>query len=167
MNISVTIRNAASSLVWTDARIDATQRTSSRNGVRRCTSAASSSRPASGSSGYSTTGRLSSEDCTLWDRSFVLVHRRPPPYIQTDRFRAFPVRTPPRILIVDDNPTNVKVLQTRLVADGYEVVTAGDGEEGLVVARRDTPDLILLDVMMPRLDGLSLIHISEPTRQAE
>jgi len=66
------------------------------------------------------------------------------------------VRTPPRILIVDDNPTNVKVLQTRLVADGYEVVTAGDGEEGLAAARRDTPDLILLDVMMPKLDGFEV-----------
>lgn len=66
------------------------------------------------------------------------------------------MRTPPRILIVDDNPTNVKVLQTRLVADGYEVVTAGDGEEGLAAARRDTPDLILLDVMMPKLDGFEV-----------
>jgi adenylate cyclase len=74
---------------------------------------------------------------------------RPPP-------KHFPVRTLPRILIVDDNPTNVKVLQTRLVADGYEVVTAGDGEEGLAVARRDKPDLILLDVMMPKLDGFEV-----------
>jgi class 3 adenylate cyclase len=66
------------------------------------------------------------------------------------------VRTPPRILIVDDNPTNVKVIQTRLVAEGYDVVTAADGEEGLAAARRDTPDLILLDVMMPKLDGLEV-----------
>jgi class 3 adenylate cyclase len=66
------------------------------------------------------------------------------------------VRTPPRILIVDDNPTNVKVLQTRLAADGYEVVTASDGEEGLAIARRDLPDLILLDIMMPKLDGIEV-----------
>jgi class 3 adenylate cyclase len=66
------------------------------------------------------------------------------------------VRNPPRILIVDDNPTNVKVLQTRLAADGYEVITAGDGDEGLAAARRDTPDLILLDVMMPKLDGFEV-----------
>ena len=66
------------------------------------------------------------------------------------------MRTPPRILIVDDNPTNVKVIQTRLVAEGYDVVTAADGEEGLAAARRDTPDLILLDVMMPKLDGLEV-----------
>ena len=45
------------------------------------------------------------------------------------------MRTPPRILIVDDNPTNVKILATRLAAEGYEIVTAADGEEGLAVAR--------------------------------
>jgi DNA-binding response OmpR family regulator len=66
------------------------------------------------------------------------------------------MRTPPRILIVDDNPTNVKVLATRLGAEGYEIVTASDGEEGLAAARRDTPDLILLDVMMPKLDGFEV-----------
>ncbi len=66
------------------------------------------------------------------------------------------MRTPPRILIVDDNPTNVKVLQTRLAAEGYEVVTAADGEEGLAAARQHTPDLILLDVMMPKLDGFEV-----------
>lgn len=66
------------------------------------------------------------------------------------------MRATPRILIVDDNPTNVKVLQTRLAAEGYEVVTAADGEEGLAVARRDKPDLILLDVMMPKLDGFEV-----------
>ncbi|HYL18266.1 MAG TPA: response regulator [Burkholderiales bacterium] len=66
------------------------------------------------------------------------------------------MRNPPRILIVDDNATNVKILQTRLAADGYEIVSAGDGEEGLAAARRDTPDLILLDVMMPKLDGFEV-----------
>ena len=66
------------------------------------------------------------------------------------------MRTPPRILIVDDNPTNVKVLRTRLAADGYDVVTAADGEEGLAAARQLAPDLILLDVMMPKLDGLEV-----------
>jgi len=66
------------------------------------------------------------------------------------------MRTPPRILIVDDNQANVKMLQTRLVADGYDVVTAADGEEGLAVARQELPDLILLDVMMPKVDGLEV-----------
>ncbi len=66
------------------------------------------------------------------------------------------MRTPPRILIVDDNPTNVKVLQTRLAAEGYEIITAADGEEGLSAAKRETPDLILLDIMMPKLDGVEV-----------
>ena len=66
------------------------------------------------------------------------------------------MRTPPRILIVDDNATNVKVLQTRLAVEGYEIITAADGEEGLAAARQHTPDLILLDVMMPKLDGFEV-----------
>ena len=57
---------------------------------------------------------------------------------------------------IDDNPTNVKVLQTRLRADGYEVVTASDGEEGLAAAREQTPDLILLDVVMPEINGFDV-----------
>ena len=63
------------------------------------------------------------------------------------------MRTPARILIVDDNLTNVKVLQTRLAAEGYEIVTAADGEEGLAAARQHTPDLILLDVKLIEEDG--------------
>ena len=66
------------------------------------------------------------------------------------------MRTPPRILVADDNPMNVDILQTRLVAHGYEVLTARDGEEALAVARAERPDLILLDVMMPRRDGLDV-----------
>src|SRR5215475_598020 len=66
------------------------------------------------------------------------------------------MRTPARILIVDDNPTNVKVLQTRLAAEGYEIVTAADGEEGLAAAKEHLPDLILLDVMMPKLGGFEV-----------
>jgi CheY-like chemotaxis protein len=69
------------------------------------------------------------------------------------------VRTPPRILVVDDNPTNVKILQTRLANAGYDLVTAGDGEEALVTARESAPDLILLDVMMPKLDGFELCRL--------
>jgi class 3 adenylate cyclase len=63
------------------------------------------------------------------------------------------LRTPPRILVVDDNLTSVKILKSRLGAEGYEVVTAADGEEALAAARAETPDLILLDVIMPKIDG--------------
>jgi CheY-like chemotaxis protein len=68
------------------------------------------------------------------------------------------VRTPPRILIVDDNATNVKILQARLGSEGYEVVSAADGEEGLAAARTLAPDLILLDLMMPEMDGFEFIE---------
>jgi class 3 adenylate cyclase len=66
------------------------------------------------------------------------------------------VRTPPRILIVDDTPANVHILKARLAANGYDIVTATDGEEALAVVREAQPDLILLDVMMPKLDGFEV-----------
>jgi class 3 adenylate cyclase/CheY-like chemotaxis protein len=59
--------------------------------------------------------------------------------------------------VVDDNPTNLEVLRVRLNAQGYEVVTAVDGEDALNRVREVEPDLILLDVMMPKLDGISVV----------
>jgi adenylate cyclase len=61
---------------------------------------------------------------------------------------------PPRILIVDDNETNRDILATRLKANGYETLQAADGEQALRMVTEHRPDLILLDVMMPKLDGL-------------
>ena len=66
------------------------------------------------------------------------------------------MRAPPRILIADDNAMNLDILQTRLAAHGYDVITATDGEAALTQAREALPDLILLDVMMPKLDGLEV-----------
>src|ERR1700726_3004973 len=63
---------------------------------------------------------------------------------------------PPRILIVDDNETNRDILTTRLVTQGYDLCQAADGEEALVSAKSLLPDLILLDVMMPKLDGIEV-----------
>lgn len=68
------------------------------------------------------------------------------------------LRDPPRILAVDDTPENLEILQLRLASQGYEVVTAVDGEEGLERARELTPDLILLDIMMPKLDGIAVVR---------
>ena len=65
---------------------------------------------------------------------------------------------PPRILAIDDTPENLEIVRMRLEANGYEVVTAGDGEEGLAEARALKPDLILLDIMMPRLDGIGVVR---------
>src|SRR5215510_3451594 len=69
------------------------------------------------------------------------------------------MREPPRILIVDDQPVNVDILQTRLAVHGYELLTAADGEEALAVARTQRPDLILLDIMMPKMDGLQVCRL--------
>jgi len=66
------------------------------------------------------------------------------------------VRTPPRILIVDDTPANVHILQSRLAAHGYDIVTATDGEAALAAVKETEPDLILLDVMMPKMDGFEV-----------
>jgi len=53
------------------------------------------------------------------------------------------MRSPARILIADDNAANVDILRTRLVAQGYEIVTAADGDAALDSAREHRPDLIL------------------------
>lgn len=66
---------------------------------------------------------------------------------------------PPRILAVDDTPENLEILRMRLEANGYEVQTAADGEEGVARARELEPDLILLDIMMPKLDGISAVRL--------
>jgi adenylate cyclase len=66
------------------------------------------------------------------------------------------MHNPPRILIVDDNEMNRDILVTRLETQGYELSQAADGEEALVAAKEHLPDLILLDVMMPKLDGIEV-----------
>jgi adenylate cyclase len=66
------------------------------------------------------------------------------------------MRESPLILIVDDNETNRDILQSRLQRHGYQLLEAVDGEEALEIARRERPDLILLDVMMPKIDGFEV-----------
>ena len=58
-----------------------------------------------------------------------------------------------RILIVDDESDLVEVFRMRLEREGYEILTAYDGQEGLQKARTGNPDLILLDIMMPKING--------------
>jgi DNA-binding response OmpR family regulator len=59
----------------------------------------------------------------------------------------------PRILIIDDEADLVSVLRFGLEVEGFEVISAGDGEEGLRLAREQQPALMLLDLMLPKLDG--------------
>ena len=65
----------------------------------------------------------------------------------------------PRILIVDDERDLVELVQFRLAALGYEFIVANDGVQALSQARQFKPDLILLDILLPDLDGLSVCEI--------
>ncbi len=64
--------------------------------------------------------------------------------------------TAARILVVDDTPANVKLLVDLLSVNGFDVIPAGSGTEGLERAAAESPDLVLLDVMMPDLDGFTV-----------
>ena len=63
----------------------------------------------------------------------------------------------PRVLVVDDEPDAVELLQEFLTAKGYEVLTASDGEEALRKVKEERPHVILLDVRMPRMNGLEVL----------
>jgi CheY-like chemotaxis protein len=63
-----------------------------------------------------------------------------------------------RILVVDDDPAITEVIELALVSRGYDVVTATDGAEGLRRAEQEAPDLVLLDVVMPRRSGLMMLE---------
>jgi DNA-binding response OmpR family regulator len=64
-----------------------------------------------------------------------------------------------RILIVDDEPDIVQALQTRLEQEHFECLTAYDGNGGLELARAQKPDLIILDIMLPNLDGYKVCRL--------
>src|SRR3954470_20100518 len=61
-----------------------------------------------------------------------------------------------RILVVDDIEANVRVLEAKLTAEYYDVISATDGSTALAMAAADTPDIILLDIMMPGMDGFEV-----------
>ena len=63
-----------------------------------------------------------------------------------------------RILVVEDDPSILRGLDLNLAMEGYKVRTAADGEEGLLIARTERPDLLIVDVMLPRLGGLELVR---------
>lgn len=68
-----------------------------------------------------------------------------------------------KLLIVEDDFSLRDIYSARLVAEGYDVVTASDGEEALAVAVREHPDLIILDVMMPKISGFDVLDILRST----
>src|SRR5205823_11356796 len=74
---------------------------------------------------------------------------------------------PGTVLVVYDDPVIQKLLQVNFEMEGYAVITASDGLEGLEMARQERPDAIVLDVMMPKMDGLEVartLKADESTR---
>ncbi len=63
-----------------------------------------------------------------------------------------------KILIADDNPDNVELLRKRLSAQGYQIAAAFDGEEALQAVLKENPDLLILDIMMPKMDGYEVLR---------
>jgi two-component system alkaline phosphatase synthesis response regulator PhoP len=66
---------------------------------------------------------------------------------------------PPLILVVDDEPRVARLARDYLEKNGFRVITAGDGQSALTIARRETPDLVILDLMLPRIDGREVCRI--------
>ncbi|HVX58340.1 MAG TPA: response regulator [Candidatus Saccharimonadales bacterium] len=64
----------------------------------------------------------------------------------------------PKVLLVEDDNNLREIFEMRLQAEGYDTVTAGNGEEGLTVAMKERPDLIISDVMMPKLSGFEMLE---------
>jgi DNA-binding response OmpR family regulator len=61
------------------------------------------------------------------------------------------------VLVVDDDPVILRLLQVNFELEGIDVATAPDGEEGLKMAQADRPDLVISDIMMPKVNGLELL----------
>jgi two-component system cell cycle response regulator DivK len=66
--------------------------------------------------------------------------------------------TPRRILVVEDNPLNLKLVRDVLQVAGYHVLEAQSGEEGLRIAKEDPPDLVLMDLQLPGIDGTETLR---------
>jgi DNA-binding response OmpR family regulator len=63
-----------------------------------------------------------------------------------------------KVLTVDDEPDVRRLIEVKLKKAGFEVITAADGEEGIEKAKAENPDLILMDVMMPKMDGYTAVQ---------
>src|SRR5688500_5522205 len=65
---------------------------------------------------------------------------------------------PPRLLLIEDDPAECRVLELLLSRDGYSVSVAHDGAQGLAIAHHAPPDVVLLDLNMPQLDGFAVLE---------
>jgi two-component system cell cycle response regulator DivK len=73
-----------------------------------------------------------------------------------------------RILVIEDNETNLRLMEEILTLEGYEVLLAENAEDGIVIAKREIPDLILMDIQLPGMSGVEALRIlkgDERTRQ--
>lgn len=72
-----------------------------------------------------------------------------------------------KILVVDDSPTQLRLMTTPLKDKGYQIITAADGEEALEKAQRDKPDLIVLDIVLPKKNGFQVCRQLKTTPDTE
>ena len=90
-----------------------------------------------------------------------------PPALSPAVAGAAPVRIRKRVLIVEDNPLNMKLFSAMVAAQGYDVLQAGNGSQGLELAQRQHPDLIIMDIQLPGMTGLEVtknLKADEATR---
>ena len=73
----------------------------------------------------------------------------------------------PKIMVVEDDQSLREIYSIRLTAEGYDIVSAGDGEEALAVAVKEKPDLVLSDVMMPKISGFDMLDILRSTPETK
>lgn len=72
-----------------------------------------------------------------------------------------------KVMVVEDDQSLREIYSIRLTAEGYEIVSAGDGEEALALAVKEKPDLILSDVMMPKISGFDMLDILRQTPETK
>ena len=72
-----------------------------------------------------------------------------------------------KVMLVEDDTSLREIYGIRLQAEGYEIVSAGDGEEALAIAVREKPDLIVADVMMPKISGFDMLDILRSTPETQ
>src|SRR3989338_6161119 len=72
-----------------------------------------------------------------------------------------------KILIIEDDPSISKVISTRLARENYEILVASDGEEGLRRIKEEKPNLVILDLMLPKIDGFAILQDAKATPETQ
>jgi CheY-like chemotaxis protein len=74
---------------------------------------------------------------------------------------------PVKVLVIDDEPEILILVQSRLEANGYEAITAGGGREGIALSKSAKPDVILLDLLMPDMDGYEVMKVLKGSEETD